>query len=231
MSNSTYNGFIVILGFIIIGLPIIFISLSTAPPPLTQFQSTMNFSAIPGDALSEEILENMKNINGSTPDLWDDVSTIPQLVNINNISELIFAENEFMSNYSMDVYTGFSKEVHVFILDMVITTVPTVDEAKNTFVELFGEANGTMLSYMYMLDDWNSYFITEPNYPSVNETIETIYTNFGLLTLEYMVTISFFADLDINGTQTTTSFERLVFVDDSGIVLFFLTNEVAWETK
>ncbi|MHA1551774.1 MAG: hypothetical protein ACTSQC_07500, partial [Candidatus Heimdallarchaeaceae archaeon] len=78
MSNSTYNGVIVILGFCLIGLPIIFISLSTAPPPLTQFQSTMNFVSIPGDALSEEILKKKKNINGSTSDLWDDISAIPQ---------------------------------------------------------------------------------------------------------------------------------------------------------
>ncbi|MCK4973263.1 MAG: hypothetical protein KAS52_08070, partial [Candidatus Heimdallarchaeota archaeon] len=75
MSNSTYNGFIVILGFCLIGLPIIFLSLSTAPPPLTQFQSTMNLVSISGDALSEEILEDMKNINGSTSDFWDDIST------------------------------------------------------------------------------------------------------------------------------------------------------------
>lgn len=226
MSNSTYNGFIVILGFCLIGLPIIFLSLSTAPPPLTQFQSTMNLVSIPGDALSEEILEDMKNINGSTSDLWDDISTIPQLANINNISELILTENEFMSNYSTDVYTGFSKEVHLFILNMEITSIPTVNETKDTFMELFGGSNGTMFSYMYSPDEWHSYYIDQPSYPSVNETIETFHANF-----DYMVSISFFADLDINGTQTTTSFERLVLVDDSGIVLFFLTNEVAWETK
>ena len=231
MSDSAYNGFIVILGFCLLGLPIIFISLSTAPPPLTQFQSTINMETIPGDAFSEEILENMKNINGSTPILWDDISAFPQLVNINNISELIFEENEFMSNYSLDVYTGFSKEVHLFILDMVVSAVPTVDVAKNTFMELFGGSNGTMLSYMYMLDEWDSFYVDETNYPSINEKIGDVFANSAILNLEYMVTISFFADIDINGTQTTTSFERLVFVNDSGVVLFFLTNEVAWETK
>ncbi|MHA1815308.1 MAG: hypothetical protein ACTSX1_04830 [Candidatus Heimdallarchaeaceae archaeon] len=231
MSDSAYNGFIVILGFCLLGLPIIFISLSTAPPPLTQFQSTINLETIPGDALSEEIMENMKNINGSTPILWDDISAFPQLANINNISELIFAENEFMSNYSLDVYTGFSKEVHLFSLDMVVSTVPTVDIAKDTFMELFGGLNGTMLSYMYMLDEWDSFYVDETNYPSINETIGDVFANSAILNLEYMVTISFFADIDINGTQTTTSFERLVFVNDSGVILFFLTNEVAWETK
>ncbi|MHA1465948.1 MAG: hypothetical protein ACTSVO_05955 [Candidatus Heimdallarchaeaceae archaeon] len=231
MSDSAYNGFIVILGFCLLGLPIIFISLSTAPPPLTQFQSTINLETIPGDALSEEIMENMKNINGSTPILWDDISAFPQLANINNISELIFAENEFMSNYSLDVYTGFSKEVHLFSLDMVVSTVPTVDIAKDTFMELFSGLNGTMLSYMYMLDEWDSFYVDETNYPSINETIGDVFANSAILNLEYMVTISFFADIDINGTQTTTSFERLVFVNDSGVILFFLTNEVAWETK
>ncbi|MHA1347467.1 MAG: hypothetical protein ACTSO3_13790 [Candidatus Heimdallarchaeaceae archaeon] len=231
MSDSAYNGFIVILGFCLLGLPIIFISLSTAPPPLTQFQSTINLETIPGDALSEEIMENMKNINGSTPILWDDISAFPQLANINNISELIFAENEFMSNYSLDVYTGFSKEVHLFSLDMVVSTVPTVDIAKDTFMELFGGLNGTMLSYMYMLDEWDSFYVDETNYPSINETIGDVFANSAILNLEYMFTISFFADIDINGTQTTTSFERLVFVNDSGVILFFLTNEVAWETK
>ncbi|MBY9001864.1 MAG: hypothetical protein KGD64_13175 [Candidatus Heimdallarchaeota archaeon] len=235
MSNTVYNSFILLIGFCLLGLPIILISLSTAPPPLTQFQSTMNFESIPGDALSADIIENMKNVNGSSPDLWEDIFAdifaAPQLANINNISELILTENEFMSNYSMDVYTGFSKEIHLFILDMVITAIPTVDEAKNTYMELFSGSNGTMLAYMYMLDDWNSHYISQPNYPSINETIETIYTNFEPLTLEYMVTVSFLADLDINGTQTYTSFERLLFVDDSGIILFFLTNEVAWETK
>jgi hypothetical protein len=226
MSNSAYNSFIVILGFCLIGLPIIFISLSTAPPPLTQFQSTINLVSIPDDPLSEEILVNMKNVNGSTPDIWDDISAVPQLANINNISELILAENEFMSNYSIDVYTGFSEEIHLFILDMVVTTIPTVNETKDTFMELFGGSNGTMLSYMYSPDEWHSYYMDQSNYPSVNETIEDFYINY-----EYMVTISFFADLDINGTQITTNFERLVLVDDSGIVLFFLTNEVAWETK
>ncbi len=226
MSNSAYNSFIVILGFCLIGLPIIFISLSTAPPPLSQFQSTINLVSIPGDSLSEEILVNMKNVNGSTSDIWDEISAVPQLANINNISELILAENEFMSNYSIDVYTGFSEEVHLFILDMVVTTIPTVNETKDTFMELFGGSNGTMLSYMYSPDEWHSYYIDQSSYPSVNETIEDFYTNY-----EYMVTISFFADLDINGTQITTSFERLVLVDDSGIVIFFLTNEVAWETK
>ncbi|MHA1552673.1 MAG: hypothetical protein ACTSQC_12095, partial [Candidatus Heimdallarchaeaceae archaeon] len=187
---------------------------------------TMNFVSIPGDALSEEILEDMKNINGSTSDLWDDISAIPQLANINNISELILTETEFMSNYSTDVYTGFSKEIHLFILDMEILTVQTVNETKDTFMELFGGLNGTMFSYMYSPDEWHAYYINQPNYPSINDTIETFHANF-----EYMISISFFADLDINGTQTTTSFERLIFVDDSGIVLFFLTNEVAWEIK
>jgi len=226
MSNSTYNGIIVILGFCLIGLPIIFISLGTAPPPITRFQSTINLESIPGDTLSAEILARMKNINGSTPYLFDDIIAVPQLANINNISELILAENEFMNNYSIDVYTGFSKEIHLFILDMVITTVPTVSETKDTFMELFSGLNGTMLSYMYSQDEWHSYYVDQPAYPSVNETIETFHANF-----DYMITISFFADLDINGTQTTTSFERLVFVNDSGDVLFFLTNEVAWETK
>ncbi len=226
MSNSTYNGVIVLLGFCLISLPIIFISLGTAPPPITQFQSTINLETIPGDIVSEEILVSMKNINGSTPDLFDEIISVPQLANINNISELILAETEFMSNYSIDVYTGFSKEVHLFILDMVITTVPSINESKDNFMELFGGSNGTMLSYMYSHDDWHSYYIDQPSYPSVNETIETFHANF-----DYMITISFFADLDINGTQTTTSFERLVFVDDFGIVFFFLTNEVAWETK
>lgn len=226
MSDSAYNGFIVILGFCLIGLPIIFISLSTAPPPLTQFQSSIDMVAIPGDSLSEDILGNMRNINGSTTDIWDDISAVPQLVNINNISELILAEEEFMSNYSIDVYTGFSDEVHLFILDMVITTIPTANETKDTFMDLFGGSNGTMFSYMYSPDEWHSYYIDQPIYPSINETIDGFYANY-----EYMVTVSFYADLDINGTQTTTSFERLILVDDSGIVVFFLTNEVAWEIK
>lgn len=231
MSNAVYNTFIVIMGFCLLGLPIIFISLSVAPPTIDEFNSSIIIETIPGDPFSEEVIEIVSKINGSTEDIWEDIASYSQLDNINNISDLILDEEFFMSNYSIDVYTGFSKEIHLFLLEMKVVEIPSVEQAQATFTDLFSGSNGTILTYAEYQDDWSAFHKSDTDYPDVNQTISDIYTLYGVTSLEYMVTVSFFADIDVNGTQITTSFERFLLVDDSGIILFFLSNEVPWEVK
>ena len=45
-----------------------------------------------------------------------------------------------------------------------------------------------------------------------------------------MVTVDFFADIEINNTPMTISFSRLLLLNGIGEVFFFLTNETAWAT-
>ena len=62
MPNNAFNVFVIILGFSLLGMPIIFISLSTAPPGLNEFQSTITINSVPGDSQSAIYLNNTANI-------------------------------------------------------------------------------------------------------------------------------------------------------------------------
>jgi len=228
MPNTAYNTFVIIIGFCLLGLPIIMVSLSTAPPGPMDFQSTMNFNTIAGDSQSEVSLNETKQINGSSEDYWDYVKPLSELSFLNNITELIIEEQKFMENVSLEDYVGFSKLTHVFILEMTIELVPSSAETIAKFTELFGISNGTFLSYMYMPDDYRSFYYTETTYPNATEKIAEVITNFGPTSLEYLVTVSFFVDIDVNGIQMTTSFSRLIMLDNLGNLLFFVSNEAPW---
>ncbi|MHA1953496.1 MAG: hypothetical protein ACW96U_06090 [Candidatus Heimdallarchaeaceae archaeon] len=229
-SNFGYNFFIVILGFCILCVPIIFISLSSAPPPITRFQSSIILNTIQGDSESADLLNQTAMVNGSISYLFEEVSSLEEIGYINNITELILSEEDFMRNVSMDEFNGFSKKVHLFDLEMNITTKPsTFLYAQQKYKEMFGDENGTFISYMYALDEWNSSFELQGGYPNVNQTLQNLYFDFEA-DIHYMVTIEFFADLEINNTPMTISFSRLLLLNGVGEVFFFLTNENAWVT-
>ncbi len=228
MPNTAYNTFVIIIGFCLLGLPIIMISLSTAPPGLMEFQSTMNFNTITGDTQSEVFLNETKQINGSTADIWDYVKPLPELSYLNNITELILQEEEFMENASVEDYAGFSKLKHVFVLDMTIELVPSLAETLTKFTDLFGNSNGTFLSYLYMLTSHRSFYYTDPTYPNATDIITQVITEHGPLSLEYLVTVSFYTDIDVDGIQMTTSFSRLIMLDNLGNILFFVSDEAPW---
>ena len=229
-SNFAYNFFIVILGFCLLCIPIIFISLSSAPPPITRFQSTIILNTIPGDAQSPIYLNQTASINGSTTGLFDEIALVEQLSYINNITELILAEEEFLSNVSMSEYDGFSKKIHLFMLEMNITESPSdYLDVQRKYAEMFGEDNGTFISYLYGLDLWHSFTEFQGGYPSVNQTIEDLYTIYEPF-IDYMVTVDFFADIIINDSRITIEFSRLLLLSGVGQVMFFLTNENAWIT-
>ena len=228
MPNAAYNTFVIILGFCLLGLPIIMISLSTAPPGPLDFQSTMIFNTIDGDSQSELYLNETKQINGSSEDYWDYVKPLSELSYLNNLTELILDEQKFMDNASIEDYVGFSKLTHVFILEMTIESVPSSAETIARFTELFGTSNGTFLSYYYMQTSHRSFYFTDPTYPNTTDIITQVITEYGPTSLEYLVTVTFFADIDINGTQMTTSFSRLIMLDNLGNLLFFVSDEAPW---
>jgi hypothetical protein len=211
-------------------VPIIFISLSSAPPPITRFQSSIILNTIQGDSESADLLNQTAMVNGSISYLFEEVSSLEEIGYINNITELILSEEDFMRNVSMDEFNGFSKKVHLFDLEMNITTKPsTFLYAQQKYKEMFGDENGTFISYMYALDEWNSSFELQGGYPNVNQTLQNLYFDFEA-DIHYMVTIEFFADLEINNTPMTISFSRLLLLNGVGEVFFFLTNENAWVT-
>jgi hypothetical protein len=227
MPNKAFNSFVIILGFCLLGLPMILITLSTAPPGLDEFQSTINIQTVGGDAQSGIYLNNTASINGSSADYWDQVSALPELTSIHNLTELILNEEIFNASVNVDDYGGFSKLVHVFILDMTISLAPTNSVAKENSASLFGTDVGTFVSWKVGASQWNSSYYTEPNYPDINDTIDDVYLDYGV-DLTYEVTINFYANIDINGVQSELEFVRLIYLTDLGEVLFFLTNEANW---
>jgi hypothetical protein len=227
-SNFGYNFFIVILGFCILCLPIIFISLSSAPPPVTRFQSSIVLNNIQGDSQTADFLNQTAKINGSVNYLFDEVSSLEEIAHINNITELILAEEDFMRDVSIRDYSGFSKKIHLFNLEMNISTKPsTYLYAQQKYSEMFGESNGTFIAYMYGLDEWNSSYILQGGYPNINQTLQDLYSSFEV-DIHHMVTVEFFANIEINNTQMTITFSRLLLLNDVGEVYFFLTNESTW---
>ncbi|MHA1827758.1 MAG: hypothetical protein ACTSX6_03820 [Candidatus Heimdallarchaeaceae archaeon] len=228
MPNTAYNAFVIILGFCLLGLPIILISLSTSPPGLNEFQSTITINTIPGDQNSGIYLNNTALVNGSSLFYWDDLKPLAELSYINNISELIEREQAFMANVSMDDYIGYSKKVHVFVLEMTIQIAPSTNiSAIQQCKEIFGESNGTFQFYFWMPDDYRSFYFMNPNYESINESVSIVYDR---TTVSYAVIVNFYANINVNGTQITTEFSRYLLLDSSGVILYFITNEDSWKT-
>jgi hypothetical protein len=227
-SNFGFNFFIVIFGFCILCIPIIFISLSSAPPPVSRFDSVITFNTISDDTQSPIYLNQTATINGSTVGLFDEIILVEQLSYINNITELIETEKEFLRNVSMKEYGGFSKKIHLFMLELNITESPNTSlETQQKFAEMFGEDNGTFISYLYGINLWHSFTEFNGGYPDVNQTIEDLYTLYDPF-IEYMVTIDFFADIIVDGERITTEFSRILLLSGVGQVMFFITNEIAW---
>ena len=230
MPNNAFNSLVVILGFCLLGLPMILITLSTAPPGLDTFNHSIVYNTIDGDMMSGDYLNSTISINGSSSNYWDKISDPSKLPLLQNITELILEEQLFMDNVSIDDYYGFSKLVHVFELEMTISVAPTsVGEAQQTYLDLFGSDNGTFVSWMWMLDDWNSSYNTLSDYPDINDTIDSVVTNFAG-SLSYEIVISFTGNILIGDEQMFQEFSRLIYLDDVGEVLFFLSNEYGWAT-
>ena len=228
MANSIFNTFLVILGFCLLGLPIILISVTTAPPGIDQFNSSIIINTIDGDSQSIVLMNDVTKINGSSSHYWDSISGIPQLSNLNNISQLIINENNFMENVSILDYYGLSKEIHIFELEMNIRIAPiNAIEAKNIYANLFENSNGSFLTWMWAPDDWNASHVSQPNFPSpsINGTIDLIYSSW---TIEYELTVDFYANINLDGIQKTTQFSRLIYISDFGEIVFFLSNESEW---
>ena len=231
MSNTAYNAFVILFGFCFLGLPIILISLSTAPPGIDQFNSSIVMNTIDGDSSSAIFLDETAKISRQSAELWANLTTKDYLSNINNLSQLILNEQSFLQNASISDYGGFSKKVHLFILEMNITDIPASSvEIQNKYVELFGQnESGTFISYRFIPTAQLAYYHTETSYPDVNGTIHSVYSTFSS-SLIYLVTVQFYAEIEINNTPMKTNFVRLLLLTNLGEVYFFLTNEIPWIT-
>ena len=228
MANSIFNTFLIIFGFCLLGLPIILISVTTAPAGIDEFNSSIIINTIDGDSQSALVMDNTALINGSSLDYWDQITGLPQLSHLNNITQLMIDEAKFMENVSLSDYEGLSKEVHVFELEMTISTTPlSAAGAKDSYANLFGTSNGSFFSWMWGFDEWNSSHVSQPTYPypSINDTIETIYSSW---TIEYEISVNFYANIEVDGVQKTTQFSRLIYFSDFGEVVFFITDEIEW---
>ena len=228
MANGMFNSFLVLIGFCMLGLPIILISVTTAPPSIDEYNSSIIYNTIGDVQYNSTLIQEIENINGSSPYYWNDISGLPQLSYLNNISQLIANENEFLANVSTQDYYGLSDLVHVFEYEMTIRTAPlTADGAKENCNNVFGVSNGSFLTWMWTTNDWNASHVSQPNYPtpSINDTLVQIYS---LETIEYEITIDFFANIDVGGVQKTISFSRLIYINDLSQMVFFLSNETDW---
>ena len=65
MSNGMFNSFLVILGFCMLGLPIILISVTTTLPGIDEFNSSIVINTIDGDAGYLFVCDSTNN-NGIT---------------------------------------------------------------------------------------------------------------------------------------------------------------------
>lgn len=230
MSNTAYNMFVILLGFCLLGLPIILISYSTAPPGIDQFNSSIILNTIDGDTSSALYLSETAKITGDSEDYWDSLGATEYLYEINNLTQLLLNEELFMQNVSMKDYGGFSKKVHLFIVEMNITNIPTKEEIQNKYAELFRRyENGTFLFYAFTPTVYLAHHFSETSYPDVNNTIHSVYSTF-VGNLEYLITVQFYAEIEINNTPLQTSFTRILLLDDVGKVYFFLTDETGWTT-
>ncbi len=230
MSNTAYNAFVILFGFCLLGLPIILISFSTTPPGIDQFNSSIILNTIDGDPSSALYLSETTKITGDSEDYWDSLIATEYLYEINNLTELLLNEELFMQNVSLTDYGGFSKKVHLFIVEMNITNLPTKEDIQTKYAELYNQyENGTFLFYAFTPAVYQAYHFSETSYPDVNHTIHDVYSTYAG-SLEYLVTVQFYAEIEINNTPLQTSFVRLLILDNLGKVYFFLTDESGWFT-
>ncbi|GAJ00111.1 unnamed protein product, partial [marine sediment metagenome] len=200
MANSGYNLFVVILGFCLLGLPIILISVTTAPPTPFEFQSEIAINTVPGDTASLTYLNETSKIYGNS--LYFDllnITSIEHLTLISNVSQLISIENEFMKEVDTDEYGGLSDKVHIFNLEMNISLVTLSAEIiMNAYIDLFGENNsGSFIVGRVYGDVYASYHHSEQGYLDVNDTISTLVINYA--NLKYIITLDFNANIEIEG--------------------------------
>ena len=225
MSNSSFNFFVIILGFLLLGLPIILIHYSTAPPTSEQFYSEINIIDTVQDGRSAIILNESAKINGSSS-YWDSLGSLPELSYINNITELIIEEENFLTNVNMQNYGGFKDNIHVFNLTMRISLW---DNNTDTFYTEYNETlNGSSTFMFVKLDeetDAYSTFATE-QYPSIGDIIDEIDSR-GVQ-LKYIITVSFNANLEREDGNYTLSFGRVILIDINEYPILFLSNENAW---
>ncbi len=228
MANSGFNLFVVILGFCLLGLPIILISVTTAPPTPSEFQSVISINTVPGDTASLTYLNETSKINGNSS-YFDSLESTELLSLISNISQLIYEENEFMKDVDTKEYGGLSDMVHVFSLEMNISlVVQSTEIIMNTYNGLFGyQNNGTFIVHLAM-DEHYAFHYTELGYLDVNETISDVVSTY--LNMKYIITLNYFADIEIEGVQQSTSFHRLILLEDDGTILFFISDETGWTT-
>ncbi len=226
MANSGYNLFVVILGFCLLGLPIILISVTTAPPTPSEFQSVISINTVPGDTVSLTYLNETSKIYGNSS-CFDTLGSTELLSLISNVSQLIYEENEFMKDVDTKEYGGLSDMVHVFSLEMNISLViQSTEIVMNTYNGLFGyQNNGTFIVHLAM-DEHYAFHYTELGYPDVNETISDVVSTY--LNLKYIITLNYFADIEIEGVQQSTSFHRLILLENDGTILFFISDETGW---
>ena len=202
--------------------------MSTAPPTPDQYLSSIVYNSIPGDSDSHDYLIELARINGSSPDYWDTFPGAGDLSLVHNITELMIEEANFTSDVKTYKYGGWSDLVHIFDLEMNISTAPTSSSTvRNLYTQLFGYSNGTYLFWMWAPDDYEAYDQGN-SYREVNQTIDDVYTNYAIGTDDYLVTITFYGYLDFNGTQMGLNFKRIMILDDFGVPLFFISNEVDW---
>ncbi|MHA1353156.1 MAG: hypothetical protein ACTSPP_10265, partial [Candidatus Heimdallarchaeaceae archaeon] len=93
------------MGFLLLGLPIILIHYSTVPPTPEQFYSEINIIDTVQDGRSAMILNETAKINGSSS-YWDSLGALPELSYINNITELIIGEEDFLATVNTQNYGG-----------------------------------------------------------------------------------------------------------------------------
>ena len=231
MANSFgFNFFIIILGFCLLGLPIILISLSTAPPSPDQYLSVIEWNYDETDPQALTLLNKTISITGNSS-YWDSIRGSAPLEGIFNITALIEQEENFTKYVNTDDYGGFSKKVHVFSLVMTIEklTGNVSEMIYNVYNELYVEnPHFTYMFFLNQLDTYEAHFHAEQNFPNTTATMNDILSQHS--DLDYIVYVDFHADIELNSVHVTADFQRLVLLDSSGEPVFFVTNEIGWQT-
>ncbi|MHA1305260.1 MAG: hypothetical protein ACTSQE_10185 [Candidatus Heimdallarchaeaceae archaeon] len=228
MSNnsSSFNLFVILLGFLLLGLPIILISYSTRPPTTEQFFSEINIYDIPSDSRSGIVLNETAKISGNST-YWQTLGSLPELAYINNISKMIEDEQEFLSNVSMSDYGGFKNNVHIFNLTMRIEQYDNNTATfYNLFYSLFGTDGESTFMFVKISEDTDAYSVFAENYPNVNTTIGLVEDR-GIQ-IKYIISISFNGNLEREDGNYSISFNRILLIDNNEFPVFFISNERAW---
>lgn len=229
MSNSSggFNFFIIILGFCLLGLPIILISLSTAPPTPEEYYSNVEWQYNESDSQSLTYLQHIASIDGNSS-YWVMIKNSAPLDQLLNITKLIEQEENFTQYVNTDDYGGFSKKIHVFNATLVIENVEAniTAHAERIYNNLYSpEEELTFMFYLGQLDEYESFYGT-----NITNAEKSMYDIIDWHSdLKYIVHISFNANIELNGVQQIAFAERLAILDTNGAPLFFVTNEYGWQ--